>query len=223
MSESPFPKMPPSEAEYSRKVSIVGIGETDYHADYRAEREKREGWQPASVEEQSRKAFDRALADSGLKRSDIDGLAMSYTFGGPAPENMAQVLSIEPRLCWRNGSVMAGPLPAAAGKVISGEANVIALIFGLATRSSGMQFGGATYGKGGSPGPLSYYYYHPWGWSSQAAHWALMAQRYFATYGKGEEDLAPVAMTVRHHASMEPNAVMQTPFTPSNTAPPKSV
>src|SRR5690606_28634150 len=106
----------------------------------------------------------------------------------------------------------AGPLPNCAGRIMAGEAKTIALIFGISNRSDGRQFGGATYGAG-MAGPSSYYYYHPWGWSSQAAHWALMATRYFEKFDKREEDLGRVAMQVRQHASTNDNAVMQKPFT----------
>ncbi|MGE3691281.1 MAG: hypothetical protein AB7F98_07865 [Novosphingobium sp.] len=35
--------MPPSLREFSRKASIVGIGESEFHDDYQAERKKPEG------------------------------------------------------------------------------------------------------------------------------------------------------------------------------------
>ena len=42
--------MPPSDAALSRKVSIVGIGETDYDIDYQNERKRPEGWEPPTEE-----------------------------------------------------------------------------------------------------------------------------------------------------------------------------
>ncbi|MCX7864634.1 MAG: thiolase family protein, partial [Novosphingobium sp.] len=143
---------------------------------------------------------------------EIDGLAMSYTYGGPHPHDMAKSLGISPKKAWINGHIMAGPLPAAAGEILKGENRIIALIFCVASRSTGRKFGGMTF-AGGMGGPASYYYFHPWGWSSQAAHWALMATRYFNRFGKGEEELGLVAQTVRKHAAMNPNAIMQQPFT----------
>ena len=212
MSDSGFTPMPPVTPENSRKVSIVGAGESDYHKDYRAERERPEGWAPPSIEQMCKLAFDRAVADAGIDPSQIDGLAMHYTRGGPDAPEMAKHLGITPDLAWINGHIFAGPLPACAGRIMAGEAKTIALIFGISNRSDGRQFGGATYGAG-MAGPSSYYYYHPWGWSSQAAHWAMMATRYFEKFDKREEDLGHVAMMVRQHASMNDNAVMQKPFT----------
>ncbi len=212
MAEYGYVEMPATKRANSRRVSIVGIGESDYHDDYRAEREKKEGWEPPTFEDLGKLAFERALADSGLKKSEIDGLALSYTFGGPDPEIFVPMIGIEPKRVWQNGHIMAGPLPAACGEIIAGNNDVIAMLFTVANRSSGRVFGGMTFASG-MGGPNSYYYYHPWGWSSQAAHWAFMASRYLAKYGYSEEDLGHVPMTVRQHASQTPQAVMQKPFT----------
>ena len=212
MAETGYVTMPPKTAENSRKVSVVGVGETDFHDDYRAERKREPGWEPPTTEQLCKTALDRALADSGLKPEDIDGLAMSYTYGGPEPEVMAKELGLQPKNAWMNGHIMADPLPAACGEVLSGNNKIVALIFCVASRSSGRKFGGMTF-AGGMGGPASYYYFHPWGWSSQAAHWGLMATGYFNKYGKREEDLGVVAQQVRKHASVNPNAIMQKPFT----------
>lgn len=212
MAEHGYVTMPPKTAECSRKVSVVGVGETDFHDDYRAERKREPGWEPPTTESLCKTAFERALADAGLKPEEIDGLAMSYTYGGPEPADMAKSLGIQPKEAWINGHIMAGPLPAACGEVISGNNDIVALIFCVASRSAGRKFGGMTF-AGGMGGPSSYYYYHPWGWSSQAAHWATMAAHYFNKYGKREEDLGVVPQQVRQHASVNPNAIMQKPFT----------
>ena len=84
--------MPPADPALGRKAAIVGVGESDFRADYQAQRAKAPGYEPPTIEGLATKAFDRALADSGLTRDDIDGVAVSYTYGGPAPEDMAQLL-----------------------------------------------------------------------------------------------------------------------------------
>lgn len=206
--------MPPADPALSRKAAIVGVGESDFRADYQAQRAKAPGYEPPTIEGLATKAFERALADSGLTRDDIDGVAVSYTYGGPAPEDMAQLLGIKPRHAVYNGNIMAGPLPVTCGDIAAGKADCIAMIFGVASRSAGRVFGGETFqadpeGKT----PPSYYYYLPWGFSSQAAHWALIFAHYAHKYGVTEEDLGQVAMQVRDHASRNPNAIMQTPFT----------
>ncbi len=204
--------MPPAARELSRKASIVGIGESDYADDYKAQRAKLPGFESPTVESLTMRAFERALADSGLRREDIDGLACSFTYGGPPPEEMAQMLGLCPRYCETNGNIMAGPLPVVCGAIAEGKADCVAMIYGVASRSIGRVFGGT--GPGSlHGGPSSYYYFHPWGWSSQAAHWAMICSLYMAKYGVREEDLGAVAQQVRRHASRNPNAVMQKPFT----------
>lgn len=204
-------KLPPSDPALSRAAAIVGIGETDYHADYQAERARAPGYEAPTLEALLRLAFERALADAGLARSDIDGIAVSYTYGGPDPVETADLLGLQPRYGIRNGNIMAGPLPVVCADIAAGKADTVAMIYAAASRSIGRQYGGATY-VGGQGGPSSYYYYHPWGWSSQAAHWALIAQHYHAAYGTREEDLGAVAVQVRKHALANPNAVMRRPM-----------
>lgn len=204
--------MPPADRALTRKAAIVGIGETDYGADYKAQRARAEGYEAPTVESLAIRAFERALADSGLKRSDVDGLTGSFTYGGPPPEELAQMLGLAPRYCKANGNIMAGPLPVVCAAIAAGEADCVAMVYGVASRSIGRVFGGT--GPGSlQGGPSSYYYYHPWGWSSQAAHWALIAQHYMARYRVSEEDLGAVAQQVRRHAARNPAAVMQKPFT----------
>lgn len=207
--------MPPAARELSRQAAIVGIGESDYHDDYMAERARAPGYEPPTVEGLIGKAFERALADSGLARGEIDGLTVSYTYGGPGPQEIAPLLGLNPRYAQPNGNIMAGPLPRVCAAIAEGKADTVAMIFCVASRSAGRQFGGTVQHGPGEQGatPSSYYYYHPWGWSSQAAHWALMFGHYQAAYGAREEDLGAVAQQVRDHASRNPNAIMQKPFT----------
>ena len=204
-------EMPPAVRELSRKASIVGIGETDYADDYRAQRAKAPGYEPPTVESLAIRAFERALADSGLRREDIDGLTCSFTYGGPPPDEMAQMLGLSPAYRKANGNIMAGPLPVVCAAIAEGKADCVAMVYGVASRSIGRVFGGTRPGSL-QGGPSSYYYYHPWGWSSQAAHWAMIFAHYQAKYGVREEDLGAVAQQVRRHASRNPAAVMQKPF-----------
>lgn len=205
-------RMPPPARELSRKAAIIGVGETDYRQDYLAQRSKPPGYEAPSVESLSRTAFERAIADAGLKRADIDGLSVSFTFGGPEPAAMAELLGLKPRFCIANGNIMAGPLPVVCAAIANGEADTVAMIFSIASRTIGRQFGGKDEFSGVGV-PPSYYYFHPWGWSSQAAHWAMIFSHYQAVYGAREEDLGAVAMQVRRNAMGQPNAVMQAPMT----------
>ena len=210
--------MPPALPELSRKAAIVGVGESDYHADYRARRKPPPGYEPPTTEGLATRAFERALADCGLTRGDIDGLTGCFTYGGPPPAELASLLGVKPRWNIANGNIMAGPLPVVCAAIAEGTADCVAMIYAVNSRSAGRVFGGATHPAGTADGdgygtPPSYYYYHPWGWSSQAAHWAMIFAHYQMKYGVREEDLGAVAQQVRLHASRNPNAVMQKPFT----------
>lgn len=211
MSESTNTSMPPPSREMSRKAAIIGIGESDYHLDYKAERAKAPGYEAPTPEGLVQTAFERALADSGLSRNEIDGLSVSFTYGGPPPDEMAQILGINPKYRIRNGNIMAGPLPVACAAITEGKCDTMVMVYAVASRAIGRQYGGNTY-AGGQGAPSSYYYYHPWGWSSQAAHWALMFSHYQAQYGATEADLGAVALQIRQHAMADTNAVMQTPL-----------
>ena len=196
--------------ELSRQVAIVGVGETDYGVDYKAARSKEPGYAPPDPEDLAARAFERALADSGLKRRDIDGLSVSFTYGGPDPGAMAKTLGIQPRYAVQAPGMMAGVIPPAVEALASGKCDTMALVYAVASRAIGRKYGGATYQ---GVGPTSYYYYAPWGWSSQAAHWAFMFRYYQATYGATEEDLGSVAVLLRKNATLNEKAVMRTPLT----------
>ena len=208
--------MPPSDPALSRKASIVGIGETDYGADYQAERKRPPGYEPPLPESLAVTAFERALADSGLTRGDIDGVSTSFTYGGPSAAETAALLGLKPRYAIENGNIMAGPLPRVCADIAAGKADTVAMIYAVASRAIGRQYGGNTYGTDNDPEnltPSSYYYYHPWGWSSQAAHWAMIFAHYQWQFGWREEDLATVAIQLRRHAMAQPNAVMKKELT----------
>ncbi|EZP66566.1 Acetyl-CoA acetyltransferase-like protein [Novosphingobium resinovorum] len=210
--------MPKADAGMSRKAAIVGIGETDHRALYRAAREKAHGCPPVSAEGLALAAFEKALDDAGLERGDIDGLSVSLIYGGPTTDELAAQLGIDPAYRVTASGLMAGPLPMACAAIAEGRADTIAMVYAAASRSIGRQYGGKTYsgGEAGAATPTSYYYYHPWGWSSQAAHWALIAQRYLEVYGYDEADLGAVAVQLRANAAANPQAIMTTPMTREN-------
>jgi acetyl-CoA acetyltransferase len=213
MSEASVGRVPPPARQLSRRVAVIGVGESDYHLDYQAERKRAPGYEAPHAEDLAKTAFERALADAGLAREDIDGISVSFTYGGPPPQEMAELLGLKPRYAIDNGNIMAGPLPVVCADIAAGKADTVAMIYAVASRAIGRQYGGSTYSGTGEGAPSSYYYHLPWGWSSQAAHWALMFTHYQHEYGATEEDLAAVAIQVRQNALHNPNAVMQKAIT----------
>jgi acetyl-CoA acetyltransferase len=223
MSEASVGRVPPPARELSRRAAVIGVGESDFHLDYQAERKRAPGYEAPHAEDLAAKAFERALTDAGLAREDIDGISVSFTYGGPPAQEMAQLLGLKTRYAIDNGNIMAGPLPVVCADIAAGKADTVAMIYAVASRAIGRQYGGSTYAGtsgsgsaatgGGEGAPSSYYYHLPWGWSSQAAHWALMFTHYQNAYGATEEDLAAVAIQVRQNALRNPNAVMQKAIT----------
>jgi len=203
MTETAIFKMPEATREMRNKAAIIGMGETDYHSDYLAARAKAPGYEPLTPEGLAKTAFERALADSGLSRKDIDGISVSYLYGGPSAAETAQMLGIDARYTVEVPGIMAGPLPAACAAIASGKCDTIAMIYAVASRSIGRKYGGAVF-KDDVGVPTSYYYHHPWGWSSQAAHWAFIWNYYRSTYGATEEDLGSVAIQLRKNAMANP-------------------
>jgi acetyl-CoA acetyltransferase len=201
--------------ELSRQAAIVGVGDTDYALDYQAGRTKPEGYQPATVESLAKTAFERALADAGLRRADVDGISLC-AMPGPGPRAIAPVLGLEPRYIGPGGFIMDDVIPPAVEALASGKCETIALVYASPSRSAARVYGGQTYGgdrEAAEGTPFSYYYFHPWGWSSQAAHWAFMFTYYQGEYGVSEEDLGSVALTLRRHAARNDNAIMRKPLT----------
>ena len=76
-------KVPEPARELSGKAAVVGVGESDYRADYQAARAKTPGYQGQTAQALATVAFERALADSGLCHDEIDGLSVAFLYGGP--------------------------------------------------------------------------------------------------------------------------------------------
>src|ERR1700741_5152715 len=166
-------------------VAIVGVGETDYGADYRGAGGKAMAKGEARYDAYTlaSRALKRALDDAGLKKDDIDGLCV----GGPlSGERASEQWGLNPR--WSGG----------------GDAGECIIEATLAIYGGARVTGGAI---------TSYFYYAPWGMTSQGALYALFFQRHKLLYGTTDEQLGAVAVAFRKHACMNPNAVMQKPLT----------
>ena len=189
--------------EASGKVAVVGIGDSDYNKDYwtsagrsreRGVRGEKDAYMLAGV------AFRRALEDSGIRKEEIDGLAVS---GNLENEVVCELFGLTPG--W--GSTLKGMpdlLPHLAVQAIhAGCCNTVALINGMDFRSRRSEWGGSQT----VATRLCETYFHPWGYSSPGAQHAHMWQHYMETYGRKEEDLFLVPYNSRRHALLNPNAV----------------
>ncbi len=211
MSEVTLEKVPPPARELSCRAAIVGIGETDYHADYQAARAKAADYQAPTPEGLAKLAVDRALLDAGLTPQDVDGLSVSFIYGGPDVDTMADLLGLDPAYRIASSGILAGPLQRVCADIAAGLCDTVVMVYAAASRAIGRQYGGNTYASS-QRAPYSYYYFHPWGWSSQAAHWAFVFSHYQSVYGASEADLGSVAVQVRQNAMANPDAIMRQPM-----------
>src|SRR5215468_8533887 len=188
-------------------VAVVGVGETDYGKDYRGA-----GGQAVSKGEVrydsytlASRALKRALDDAGLKKDDIDGLCVGGTLSG---ERASEQWGLNPR--WSGGGDAAQCIIEATLAIDAGLCTTVALVYGNAQRSMDTAYGGARVTGGAI---TSYFYYAPWGMTSQGALYALFFQRHKLLYGTTEEQLGAVAVAFRKHACLNENAVMQKSLT----------
>jgi acetyl-CoA acetyltransferase len=157
-------------------------------------------------------AFAAALADAGISRDEVDGLlTMPGTTSPEGPKHylaLGELLGINPRL---TGSLSMGGATAcvliqqAALAIDAGMASVVACVFGDTAKTGGSRFSAAAGSDTDSWGI--------WGMFGNAANSALGAQRHMALYGTTSEQLGWVAVTMRHHASLNPHAIMREPIT----------
>ncbi|MYE45885.1 MAG: thiolase family protein [Chloroflexi bacterium] len=188
-------------------AAIVGVGDTDYAADYRTPQGEARpvGSGGGDSYVLATRALRRALDDAGLEKDDIDGLCV----GGPlAHERMCELLGLNPR--WSSGGDAPRSIIEAVQAIQAGLCTTVACVYGNAQRSANVQYGGPQAMGGG--GILAYIYYAPWGLTSQGALYALMFKRHQLVYGTTEEQLAAVAVALRKHARLNPNAIMQRPL-----------
>ncbi|MFJ2744271.1 thiolase C-terminal domain-containing protein [Streptomyces sp. NPDC087440] len=157
-------------------------------------------------------AARRALADSGLDRSVIDGFA-SAGLGTLAPIEVAEYLGLHPR--WVDSTSVGGATwevmaAHAADAISAGHANAVLLVYGSTARAdikAGRRTSNLSFG---SRGPLQFEV--PYG-HTLVAKYAMAARRHMHEYGTTLEQLAEVAVQARANAATNPDAMFRTPLT----------
>ncbi|MFF3454569.1 acetyl-CoA acetyltransferase [Streptomyces sp. NPDC002730] len=191
----------PSTPRIPRKVAIVGISLSDCG--------RVDGPTPYALHAQ---AARRALADSGLDRSVIDGFG-SASLGTLAPVEVAEYLGLRPR--WVDSTAVGGATwevmaAHAADAIAAGHANAVLLVYGSTARAdiragrrtSNLSFGGR--------GPLQFEV--PYG-HTLISKYAMAARRHMHEYGTTLEQLASVAVQARANAAANPDAMFREPIT----------
>ncbi len=189
-------------------IAIVGIGETPI------------GKLPgrSAIDLQAAAAKD-AVADAGLAKDDIDAV---FSFSGYSQSMMlhaarvAEYLGLRPELAavidvGGPGTHHAALLNAAAA-IDSGMCTAALCTYGengISIRRSG---------RGRAPGTLTggEDFEAPYGQIAMITGYALFAQRHMHLYGTTSEQLGAVAVTSRHHASLNDNAHKREPITLSD-------
>jgi acetyl-CoA acetyltransferase len=203
-----------STERYEKNVAITGIGQSEVARP-----------SAKSAIRLSADACLEAIADAGLKRSDIDGVACwpgdnnnGDSFSPVGVSALKSALGLQVR--WY-GAGYEGPGPLAG--IINGAMAIAAglarhvLVFRTITESTGRaknRAATALTGKtSGRDTSFAWQWYTPFNVHSASNLIAMYAQRHFHEYGTTSEQLAQIALTCRANAMLNPKAVMRTPLT----------
>jgi len=148
-----------------------------------------------------------AMADAGLKPSDIDGVATA----GISPVELAHYLGIKPT--YADGTSVGGcsfmlHVRHAAAAINAGLAKTILITHGESGRS---RVGAGGFGR--APSSLMGQFEMPYGVTSPPTMFTVPVLRYMKTYGVTEADLAYVSVVQREWAALNPRASFKDPIT----------
>jgi acetyl-CoA acetyltransferase len=179
----------------SGAAAIAGIGATEFSKDS-GRSELR-----LAVE-----AVGAALADAGLRPSDVDGL-VTFSMDANAEIAVARELGIpELRLFSRipyGGGAACATVQQAAMAIATAVASVV-VCYRAFNERSGRRFGRVSTEAASSGVDNGWHY--PMGLATPAATVAMFARRYMHEFGATSADFGAVAVAGRRHAATNPNA-----------------
>src|SRR5687768_4298730 len=188
------------------RTAIAGIGQSAYGR-----------FLPQSQLALGATALKAALDDAGLRREDIDGIAIHLGWPlGVDYDRVAEAYGLDLRWVtqtWLHGRFVTSMLQQAAMAVACGLADVVACFTAISFTRERQILGGpgdaeGTREDGGTHGESP-----PYGLTAPAGGAALGMQRYMALYGATSAQLAAVPIAFRKHALKSPHAVMKQPLT----------
>ncbi len=153
-------------------------------------------------------SISRALADSGLKLSDVDAIYDTNDGEGGGGLGMAHYLNLKPTVIDTTqvgGSSYEFQTAHALRDIRAGKANVAILSYGsvAASRRTPIGTGGATgQGQPNWQGNME----DSFG-QTLIANYAMVAHRHMHQYGTSAADLAEISVSTRLHATRNPEAV----------------
>ena len=186
---------------FSGQIAIAGVHEYESR------------WAPDKTSFQIMGECTReALVDAGLRLEDVDGLfGATMTMGAMGLVQLSEYLNIKPR--YLDGSNIGGSsfvshVAHAGAAIHAGLCEVALIIYGSTAASDALAIGTGN-ASGRDPGHA---FVSPYGMTLVSSY-AMVAQRHMHLYGTTSEQLADIAVSTRHHASLNPNAKMRQPIT----------
>ncbi|HYQ68860.1 lipid-transfer protein [Actinophytocola sp.] len=181
------------------EAAVVGIGATEFSKD-----------SGRSELQLAAEAVREALADAGLRPSDVDGL-VTFTMDANAEVAVARELGIPSlsffsRVAYGGGAACA-TVQQAAMAVETGMASVV-VCYRAFNERSGSRFGRVQTAAAAAPtsSGIDNGWHYPMGLGTPAATVAMFARRYMHEYGATSEDFGAVAVADRRHAATNPKA-----------------
>lgn len=190
--------------EFRDRVAIAGIGYTELIRR-----------NPRTLADLTVEATDAALADAGLSRSDVDGLATTPTmpvYGGEkgnqdgidvvTPGFLSQALGIRDRVTWLGNTTPMVTHAAidAINALVAGACSHVVLYRALHMPVGRYSNYTATHAAGKDQ------FFAPYGFSMPAGWAATVARRYLDLAGASRESLANFVVDNRENAHRNPNA-----------------
>jgi len=163
-----------------------------------------------------------ALEDSGLDRSEIDGISAWPGYkpepAGYSPVSITEIKeALDLKLNWYSGGAEAsqmGGIINACMAVATGQARHV-ICYRTVTESTAQMAGTRSSLVGAESERVSGFgiWQSPFG-ALSATNWVgLIAERYFHEFGATREQLAQIALNARKNASLNPKAIYRSPLT----------
>ncbi|HEX2737860.1 MAG TPA: lipid-transfer protein, partial [Acidimicrobiia bacterium] len=186
--------------DVSGQVAIAGIGETAYT--------KASG---RTAREIGAEAAERAIADAGLEPGDVDGLTYSGAFADFDAAAFHEHFGTDHELwtsAWGGGMTWAATAPYLAAQAIAtGKARHVLNVFPVAWATQRASMTGGP-GEVHASQSLKQNLEVPFGWFPQPVYFATIMRRHMLEFGATEEQFGAIALACRHHANLNPDAVM---------------
>jgi acetyl-CoA acetyltransferase len=154
----------------------------------------------------------RALADAGLTKDDVEGF-MSAGLGTLPPIEVAEYLGLRPT--WVDSTGVGGStwefmVEHAYAAIAVGLVDVVVLSYGSTTRADLKRRRRTANLSFGSRGPVQFD--APFG-HTLISKYAMTATRHMHEFGTTIDQLAEIAVSTRHNASLNPDAYYRDPIT----------